>query len=68
MFCEGCREELVINASIIKRQIESSKHKTGKERLAQRKKREISIEEAMKKYYQDVHPVGELMGDNTACL
>lgn len=51
MFCEECREELLLNTSIIKRHIESSKHNAGKEILAQRKKRDISIEEAMKKYY-----------------
>ena len=55
MFCEACREELTLNASIIKRHIESSKHETGKRRLVQRKKRDISIVEAMKKYYQEVH-------------
>lgn len=53
-----------INACIIKRHIESSKHNAGKEMLAQRKKRDISIEEAMEKYYQEVHPVGEVMSDN----
>ena len=55
MFCEACREGLALNVSIIKRHIESSKHKTGKRRLVQRKKRDILIVEAMKKYYQEVH-------------
>ena len=55
MFCEACREELALNASIIKRHIVASKHKTRKRRLVQRKKRDILIVEAMKKYYQEVY-------------
>ena len=44
-----CREELALKASIIKGHIDSSKHNAGKEMLAQVKKRDISILEAMKK-------------------
>ena len=52
-FCKSsgkmfCREDLALKASIIKRHIESSKHKAGKEMLAQIKKRDISTVEAMK--------------------
>ena len=53
-----------MKASIIKRHVESSKHKSGKERLSQKKKREMSIVDAMKNYDQEVHPKGEMLSDN----
>ena len=63
-FCEASREEVSVKASIIKRHVESSKHKSGKERLSQKKKREMSIVDAMKNYDQEVHPKGEMLSDN----
>ena len=51
-------------ANIIKGHIELLKHKAGKERLAQRKKGYSSIVDAIRKYDQEVYPVGKLMSNN----
>lgn len=64
LFCEVCREEVSVEARIIKRLVESSRHKSGKERLSQKKKREMLIVDAMKNYDQEVHPTGEMLSDN----
>ena len=64
LFCEACREEVSVKARIIKRLVESSNHKSGKERLSQKKKREMLIVDAMKNYDQEVHPKGEMLSDN----
>lgn len=64
LFCEACREEVSVKASIIKRHVESLKHESGKERLSQKKKREMSIVHAMKNYDQEVHPKGEMLSDS----
>lgn len=55
---------MAVKASIIKRHVDSSKHKSGKTRLAQKEKREATILQAMKKYDRQVHPEGEMLSDN----
>ena len=42
LFCEACREEVSVKARIIKRLVESSNHKSGKQRLSQKKKRDVN--------------------------
>ena len=42
LFCEACREEVSVKVRIIKRLVESSKQKSGKERLSQKKKRDVN--------------------------
>ena len=64
LFCNACQEVLAVKASIIKRHVDSSKHKSGKTRLAQKEKREATILQAMKKYDRQVHPEGEMLSDN----
>ena len=64
LFCEVCREEVSEKSSIIKRHIESAKHKSGKGSLSQKKERDITIIDAMKKYDQEVNPKGEMLIDN----
>ena len=53
------REELSLKKSTIQQHVASSKHKAGKEKLAKKKKREINITQALKKYNDHVHPSGE---------
>lgn len=42
LFCEAYREEVSVKARIIKRLVESSNHKSGKQRLSQKKKRDVN--------------------------
>lgn len=64
LFCDACREEVSEKASVIKHHIQSKKHKSGVERLAKAKKRDVTVLEAMKKYDEEVHPIGEMLSDN----
>ncbi|KAK3730067.1 hypothetical protein QZH41_009898 [Actinostola sp. cb2023] len=64
LFCDACREEISEKASIIKCHVESQKHKSGVERLAKKKKKDITVLDAMKKYDQEVHPKGEMLSDS----
>ncbi|KAK3754796.1 hypothetical protein QZH41_007565 [Actinostola sp. cb2023] len=64
LFCDACREEISEKASIIKCHVESKKHKSGVERLAKKKKKDITVLDAMKKYDQEVHPKGEMLSDS----
>ena len=59
LFCEACREELSEKASIIKRHVDSQKHKSGVEKIAKKKKRDLTVLDAMKNYDKEVHPKGE---------
>ena len=63
LFCEACREELLEKASIIKRHVDSQKHKSGVEKIA-KKKRDLTVLDAMKNYDKEVLPKGEMLGDN----
>ena len=49
------REELSLKKSTIQQHVASSKHKAGKEKLAKKKKREINITQALKKYNDHVY-------------
>ena len=64
LFCEACREELSEKASIIKRHVDSQKHKSGVEKIAKKKKRDLTVLDAMKNYDKEVHPKGEMLSDN----
>ena len=64
MFCEAGREELSEKASIIKRHVDSEKHKSGVEKIAKKKKRDLTVLDAMKNYDKEVHPKGEMLSDN----
>ena len=64
LFCEACREELSEKASIIKRHVDSQKHKSGVEKIAKKKKRHLTVLDAMKNYDKEVHPKGEMLSDN----
>ena len=64
LFCDACREEVSEKASVIKQHIQSKKHKYGVERLAKTKKRDVTVLEALKKYDEKVHPIGEMLSDN----
>ena len=64
LFCDACREEVSEKASVIKQHIQSKKHKSGVERLAKTKKRDVTVLEALKKYDEKVHPIGEMLSDN----
>ena len=47
---ECSREELSLKKSSIQQPVASSKHKTGKEKLAKKENREINIAQIFKKY------------------
>ena len=64
LFCEACREELSEKASIIKRHVDSQKHKSGVKKIAKKKKRDLTVLDAMKNYDKEVHPKGEMLSDN----
>ena len=64
LFCDACREEVSEKASVIKQHIQSKKHKSGVERLAKTKKRDVTVLEALKKYDEKVHPIGEMLSDD----
>ena len=64
LFCEACSEELSEKASIIKRHVDSQKHKSGVEKIAKKKKRELTVLDAMKNYDKEVHPKGQMLSDN----
>lgn len=48
LLCEACREDLLEKASIIKRHVDSQKHKSGVEKIAKKKKRDLTVLDAMK--------------------
>ena len=64
LFCMACREHLSLKKSVIAFHVKSGKHIAGVERLRSREKREQSIAEMLKKYDNDVHPVGENLPEN----
>ena len=64
MFCEACREELSEKASIIKHHVDSQKHKSGVEKIAKKKKRDLTVLDAIKNYDKEVHPKDEMLSDN----
>ena len=64
MFCEACREELSEKGSIIKRHVDSQKHKSGVEKIAKKKKRDLIVLDAMKNYDKEVYPKGKMLSDN----
>ena len=64
LLCEVCREGLSEKASIIKRHVDSQKHKSGVEKIAKKKKRDLTVLDAMKNYDKEVHPKGEMLSHN----
>ena len=64
MFCKACREELSEKASIIKHHVDSQKHKSGVEKIAKKKKRDLTVLDAIKNYDKEVHPKDEMLSDN----
>ena len=59
LLCEACREELSEKASITKRHVDSQKKK-----IAKKKKRDLTVLDAMKNCDKEVHPKGEMLSDN----
>lgn len=64
LFCEACREEHLERASIIKRHVDSQKHKSGVEKIAKKKERDLTVLDAMKNYDKEVHPKGKMLSNN----
>ena len=64
LFCEACREEHSERASIIKRHVDSQKHKSGVEKIAKKKERDLTVLDAMKNYDKEVHPKGKMLSNN----
>ena len=64
MFCKAFREELSEKASIIKHHVDSQKHKSGVEKIAKKKKRDLTVLDAIKNYDKEVHPKDEMLSDN----
>ena len=47
LFCSACREELSLKKCIVTLHLQSTKHKSGKERLERKKKQDMDIAEAL---------------------
>ena len=66
MQTRNCFARLVARRkSIIDLHVKSQKHERGKQRLAQKTARELTIMEAMKKFDSEHHPVSETLPDST---
>ena len=61
LFCTVCRKEVSLKKSVITLHIKSGKHSQGKVHLQTKHMRERDISEAMKKYGEETHPVGETL-------
>ena len=60
LFCQVCREEVALKKSIIDNHIKNSKkHSIGKEKLAEKGKKDKDIAEALKAYNKEEHLAGE---------
>ena len=59
LFCDVCREPLSHKKSVISLHLKSAKHATGVDRIKAKNKREKNNVDLLKKYDQEVHPVGE---------
>ena len=64
LFCHACREELTTKMSVLKSHLRSKKHVVGKEKLAERDKRERDIAAALKKHDECHHPKGEILPES----
>uniref|UniRef100_A0A1X7T065 DUF659 domain-containing protein n=1 Tax=Amphimedon queenslandica TaxID=400682 RepID=A0A1X7T065_AMPQE len=64
LFCNGCREELGLKATVVKLHVKSNKHKLGKEKLQGRNKEEIDIAQAFDTYNQKEHLAGETLSND----
>ena len=61
LFCTACREEVSLKKSVIILHVKSGKHSQGKVHLQPKHMRERDISEALKKYDEETHPVGETL-------
>ena len=61
LFCTACREELSRKKNVIVSHVSSTKHKTGKEKLAAKEVRERDIAKLLKQSDEVNHPVGETL-------
>ena len=61
LFCLACREELSLKRSVLRGHLQSSKHKSGKERLAGKKIRDTDIAEALQASDASEHLKGETL-------
>ena len=60
LFCQACREEIGLKKSVIDNHVQhSKKHSVGKERLAEKGKREGDIADALCAYNSREHLAGE---------
>ena len=64
LFCNGCREELGLKATVVRLHVKSKKHKLGKEKLQGRNKEEIDIAQAFDAYNQKEHLAGETLSND----
>ena len=64
-FCAACKEEISTKKSVIDMHIKSSKHTSGKLKLLEKKKTEMTISEALKSYDSTHHAVGESLPEST---
>ena len=61
LFCKTCQEELSLKKSSIKNHILSVKHKSGKDQLQAKAKKEKSIVDALQKHNSEQHLQGETL-------
>ena len=59
LFCRACREESSLVSSVIANHLKSTKHQTGKERVAKKERSESDIAEALVTSDKECHPVRE---------
>ena len=64
LFCSACREELSVKCSVVRMHIQSTKHKTSKERLLLNKKTEKDIADALQISDQMVNSKGETLPED----
>ena len=61
LFCKACREILSVKSSTLQNHIKSEKHLDGKKKLKEKKSNQADIVEALAKYNEGSHQVGETL-------
>ena len=64
LFCNACREELSLKATVLKNHLKSSKHDEGKKKLKTKGAREKDISLALEKHNEKNHLEGETLPIN----
>ena len=52
LFCNACREKIILKCQVIRLHIQSKKHASGKERLQEKTSRDMDIAKCFKQYSQ----------------